>query len=54
MTVGQFETEAKLEAAYDSLSGIHEQFSARICRVSVEIIGSRNESIIEFELPLID
>lgn len=54
MTVGQFEDEAGLEAAYDSLSGIDEQFSARICRVSVEIIGNNSESIIEFELPLLD
>lgn len=54
MTIGQFEDEAELYAAYDSLSGIDEQFSARICSVSVEVIGSKSESIIEFELPLLD
>lgn len=54
MTIGQFGDEAGLEAVYNSLSGVHEQFSARICKVSVEIIGSKSESIIEFELPLPD
>ena len=53
MTVGQFENQSDLDAAYDNLD-INEQFSARICRVGVEIIGSNNESIIEFELPLTD
>lgn len=54
MTIGQFINKAELDTAYDRLLGIDEQFSARICRVSVEIIGSNSESIIEFELPLID
>lgn len=54
MTVGQFENKTELDASYNILSGMDEQFSARICRVSVEIIGSNSESIIEFELQLID
>ncbi len=52
MTIGQFESNDDLIEAHSNLLHIKEIFSAHICRISVEIIGKKSESIIEFEYPL--
>jgi 2'-5' RNA ligase len=52
MTIGQFDSNDELNEAHNNLIHIKEVFSANICKVSVEIIGKKNESIIEFECPL--
>lgn len=52
MTIGQFESRDELNEAYNDLIHIKEIFSARICKISVEIIGKKSESIIEFEYNL--
>ena len=49
MTIGKFDSSDELATAYADLMHFQEVFSAHICRVSVEIIGKKNESIIEFE-----
>ncbi len=52
MTLGQFESNDDLVEAHNNLVHIKEVFNAHICKVSVEIIGRKSESIIEFEYPL--
>jgi 2'-5' RNA ligase len=52
MTLGVFESEEALEMAYESIDSKDLYFKRHINKVSVEIIGEDEASIIEFEIDL--
>ncbi|SHI66544.1 2'-5' RNA ligase family protein [Lutispora thermophila] len=49
MTVGKFQTKQELDMAYDEVKNMNASFATIIDRVSVEIIGDNEVSIIEIE-----
>jgi hypothetical protein len=52
MTIGRFNTQEALEEAYNRLELFDSVFETIINKISVEIIGMRQESIIESEYKL--
>ena len=49
ITVGKLPTEEELDAAYESIRNIGEAFTTRVRKISVEMIGEHEESIIVLE-----
>lgn len=52
MTIGKFETKDELDMAYNELKDIEHIFNTTIDKVSVEIIGEDDSSVIEIEYNL--
>ena len=52
MTVGKLENDNKFAKALEEAKGMEELFTTIVDRISVEIIGENDESIIEMEIPL--
>lgn len=52
MTIGKFDTEQESRQAYESVKGISAIFHTTVTKVSVEVIGENEESIIEYEYSL--
>lgn len=49
ITVGKFASENKLNEAYEKMKGFNGKFYCIVDRISVEMIGDNEESIIIFE-----
>ena len=52
MTVGKTKTAAELEEAYNAVASCTEVFSTTVTKISVEMIGEHEESIIIIEKEL--
>ena len=52
MTVGKLATAEEINDAYEEIQGINEVFKAKVSRISVEMIGENEESIIVLEKEL--
>ena len=52
ITVGKLPTNEEMEAAYEEIRDIDEVFSTQVRKISVEMIGENEESIIIIEKEL--
>lgn len=52
ITLGKLQTAAQLDAAYSTVSGMSHVFTAVVDKISVEMIGEKEESIIVVEKKL--
>ena len=49
ITIGKFQTEKELNNAYNDLKNLDESFTTIVNKISVEVIGKNEESIIVIE-----
>ena len=49
MTVGKLESEEEMDEAYEEIKSVDDVFRTRVNKISVEMIGKNEESIIIIE-----